>query len=279
MVKKGRHLIEFSHAKVIIQTDHLAILDILQQSSITSTSSIIRLNLRLIRASQFLQQFKFDVRHKPGKEHIIPDALSWLASSNIGTAEPFYLELDALCLYNTTLIEIHPTLVSRIIASYNVDAWWSWLPTQVQTNKDLGIDKASFFFMLGSTPPTNADPYHTPRPEGKAKILPAPKVSTSFKKTPQPDNTDGLPSPDKAKLLYHVSKMTGVYRLCIPPSVALNILAIAHGEGHPDFSRCYEIITQSWFIWGLTKLLRTFICHYPQCLALQTRRHALYGSL
>ena len=133
--------------------------------------------------------------------------------------------------------------------------------------------------MLGTTPPTNADPYLTPRSEGEAKVLPAPEVSGSFEEPPQPDNTDGLLLPDKKKLLYHVNLLTGVHRLCIPPSVAPDIFAIAHGEGHPGFSRCYEIITCSWFIWGLTKLLRTFIRHCPQCLPLQTRRHAPYGSL
>ena len=125
MVKKVRHLIESLRAKVIIQTDHSAILDILQHSSITSTSSTMRLNLRLVRASQFLQQFKLDVRNKLSKEYIILDILSRLASSNIGTIEPSYSELDALFLYNTTFIKIHLTLVSRIIAGYNIDAWWS----------------------------------------------------------------------------------------------------------------------------------------------------------
>ncbi len=54
VIKKVRHLVEYSRAHVIIQTDHSAILDILQQSSITLTTSTMRLNLRLVRASQFL---------------------------------------------------------------------------------------------------------------------------------------------------------------------------------------------------------------------------------
>ena len=61
--------------------------------------------------------------------------------------------------------------------------------------------------------------------------------------------------------------------------MAPDILAIAYRKGYPGFSRCYEIITRSWFIQGLTKPLRAFIRHCPQCLALQTRRHAPYGSL
>lgn len=39
------------------------------------------------------------------------------------------------------------------------------------------------------------------------------------------------------------------------------------------------IIMRSWFIFGLTKLFFTFICHCPLYLALQTRRYAPYRSL
>lgn len=83
---------------------------------------MMKLNLRLVKASQFLQQFNLDVRHKLDKEHIIPDILSRLASSNISTADPSYSELHALFLYNITFVGIHSTLVSRIIAGYNTDA-------------------------------------------------------------------------------------------------------------------------------------------------------------
>ncbi len=127
VVKKVRHIIESSKSSVIIQTDHSAIIDILQQSSITSTSSTMRLNLRLVRASQFLQQFKLDIRHKPGKEHIIPDALSHLASTNTCHPDPQYSELDALFTYNATLVVIHLVLVSRILAGYGADPWWARL--------------------------------------------------------------------------------------------------------------------------------------------------------
>lgn len=108
----------------MIQIDHLAITDILQQSSITSTTSIMRVNLRLVWASQFLQQFKLDIRYKSGKEHIISDALSRLVSINIWHSDPKHSKLDALFTYNTTLVKMHPTLVSRILACYQTDPWW-----------------------------------------------------------------------------------------------------------------------------------------------------------
>ena len=166
VVKKVKHIIESSKAKVIIQTNHSAIIDILQQSSITSTISTIKLNLRLIRASQFLQQFKLDIRHTPGKEHIIPDALSHLASANSPPTDARHSELDVLFIYNITLIKIHPTLVSRILASYDTDPWWAQLRLQIQRNINLGTDAAALPFMLGSAPPTDVNLYMNPRPEG-----------------------------------------------------------------------------------------------------------------
>lgn len=69
---------------VVKKTDHSAIVDIVKQRSIVSTTSTMQMNLSLVRASQFLCQFNLDVRYKPGKENIAPDALSRLASTNTG---------------------------------------------------------------------------------------------------------------------------------------------------------------------------------------------------
>lgn len=122
--------------------------------------------------------------------------------------------------------------------------------------------------MLGSRPPTDADPYLSPRPKGEAKVLPVPKFPRSIEDPSKSDSADSLPSLDKTKPWYHLNKLTGVHRLCIPLLVAPDILDMTYGEEHLSFSRCYEIITRFWFIGGLTKLLRTFICHCHQCLAL-----------
>ena len=267
VIKKVRHLIESSQACVIIQTDHSAILDILQQSSITSTTSTMRMNLRLIRASQFLQQFKLDVRNKSGKEQIIPDALSRLASMNVGCSDPSHSELDALFTYNATFIEIHPNLISRILAGYEDDEYWARLRHWVQANEDLGDDKTVLPFITGGSYRSDSDPYMVPRPKSSTNAAfeatshaPAESDTTVVVEDPT------LPPPDKTKLLYQVNRTIGNLRLCIPPTVALDILQIAYGEGQPGFSRCYEIVMQSWYIRGLTKLLKEFIRHCPQCL-------------
>lgn len=85
--------------------------------------------------------------------------------------------------------------------------------------------------------------------------------------------------PDKSKHLYHVKKLTSVYHFFIPPFVSLDIFAITRGEGHQGISCCYKIITYSWFIYSLTKLLCSFIYNCPQYLALETRQYPPYRSL
>ena len=117
--------------------------------------------------------------------------------------------------------------------------------------------------MLGLTPPSNADSNLTPRPESETKILPMPKVFESLEKPPKADNTNDLLLSDKAKLLYYVNKVIGIYCLCMPPSMASYIFILAYGKGYLAFSRCYKNISYFWFIYELTNLLWVFICYYP----------------
>ncbi len=262
VIKKLRHLVESSRASVIIQTDYAAILDIMQQSSIASTSSTMRMKVRLVRASQFLRQFHLIVRHKPGKEHIIPDALSRLASANNSGHDPEYSELDVLFVYHTTLVQINPDLVKCILNGYTSDEWWFKIRKQVLDNKKLGVDKALLPFILADAQPPDSDPYFQPRPE------PPENTVLEFDSISPLETESIVLGPDTSRWIFHLDRLTGVRRLCIPLSVVPELLAIAHGEGHPGFLRCHEIISRSWFIRGLTKVLRSFIHHCPQCLAL-----------
>lgn len=83
----------------------------------------MKMNAHLMRASQFLQQFCLVVCHKPGKEHIIPNALSRLASANCAGYNNLYSELDALFTYYTTLVEISLDLATRILDGYLSNNW------------------------------------------------------------------------------------------------------------------------------------------------------------
>lgn len=125
VVKKVRYIIESSKLDIIIQTDYLVILNILQHLSITSTILTTRLNLKFVQVSEFLYQFKLNIYHKSGKDQIISDALSYFANAKILYADLYLFEFDALFAFNNILVNIHLTLVSRILANYKAKAWWT----------------------------------------------------------------------------------------------------------------------------------------------------------
>lgn len=126
ILKKVQHVVESSQSKVIVQTDHSTILDMTQQSFITSTSSTMRMNVRLVKAFQFLRHFfKLEIRYKPDKEHIVSDALSRLTSANTNLLFLYleYSEPDALFMNTTTLVNIHPDWIKKMIDGYKADKW------------------------------------------------------------------------------------------------------------------------------------------------------------
>ena len=106
VIKKICHLVKLSKYKVVIQTDHLAIVDIVKQCSIVLTTLTMRMNLKLVRASQFLCQFNLDIYHKPEKENIVPDALFWLVSANTGKMPKNYNELNVLATVDVQFMAV-----------------------------------------------------------------------------------------------------------------------------------------------------------------------------
>ena len=229
-----------------VLTDHSATVDIATQKTL-NTSAAWKMNLRLVRASEFFQRFDLDVKHKPGKENIVPDALSCLVSSNKSNYASSRSELDALhCTscdtvpvyqYAATLVEMSEDFKKKILEGYDKDSGWQRIKEQICTNEELGENSAKLRFE-------------------KEKAT----MSSGF-------------------LIYHVNRATGHQHLCIPPSVVPDVLEIGHGDGHPGFARCYEHVSSSWYIRGLSKLLREYLQHCPQCQVFQTRRHLPYGSM
>jgi len=81
VLKKTHHLIEVAEQSMIVYTDHTAAVGIGRQFSL-NTTAVKKLNLRLVRASEYLQRFQLKIQYKLRKTNIIPDALFRLPSSN-----------------------------------------------------------------------------------------------------------------------------------------------------------------------------------------------------
>ena len=145
VVKKIRHLIEASANSTIIYTDHSAAVGLVRQTSL-NTTSVEKLNLRLVRASEYLQRFRIEIRHKPGKANIVPDALSRLASRDYGT-NPNESELDALCAFSISLIQVSDDFKDRVKQGYQDPRWQRIIATVVR-NIELGENAAKLPYEL-----------------------------------------------------------------------------------------------------------------------------------
>lgn len=75
-------MIELSKFFIVVYIDHNIIFDIAKQISLTITF-IDKLNLRLVRAFDYLQRFNFDFYYKLNKQHIVLNVLFKLTSTNI----------------------------------------------------------------------------------------------------------------------------------------------------------------------------------------------------
>ena len=118
MLRKIRHLIELSIKRfIIVYTDHDAVLNIFKQISMTTTS-IDKLNLRLVRAFNYIQRFDLKLRHKLNKAYIISDALFKFLSINTDTTH----EKDKLnALFITAVVDLNKVFRKKIINKYNID--------------------------------------------------------------------------------------------------------------------------------------------------------------
>jgi hypothetical protein len=147
-LRKVRHLVESSHTPTRIFTDHGAITGIVKQKSM-ETESMERSNLLLVRASNYLQSFNLEITHKPGVEHVVPDALSRLqAAKSQKPAVTAELDFDHISAYNftTSLCDVSPEFRKKLEAGYESDPMWSKVRVQLEENNTLGADKATLKF-------------------------------------------------------------------------------------------------------------------------------------
>ena len=191
-IKKIKHFIQSSHHRVIIQTDHQTIVDICEQILITSINLTLRMNIRLIKASQFLNQFNLNIRYKSRKNHIVSNALSRLASANIELLSKEHFELNVLYTYNTTLIEMFEKFRKKIIENYNKNSIWKRILATVLSNEALKENAADLFFETITTVSTKTDVYMKSRIEDS--------------------NVDMTAIFESFDLLYHIDRLTELRR-------------------------------------------------------------------
>ena len=128
-IRKIRHMVESTDHPTIVYTDHAATLGIVKQTNL-NTVSVEKLNLRLVRASEYLQRFRLDVRYKPRRSHFMPDALSRLASREIkrqpdidqdGVLDTLHVDAIETWALAASIMELSNGFKKRLIDGYDTD--------------------------------------------------------------------------------------------------------------------------------------------------------------
>lgn len=136
LIKRIRHLIEISKHVIIIYTNHVVNSSIARQTKLTS-NSVDKLNMKLMRVSAYLSQFRLNVRYKSDKSHIISNVLSRLSINNcllndkhdVLNIENFHTDMqnfenDYVYVYNCELIEMSTVFKKKLQVDYKVDKAW-----------------------------------------------------------------------------------------------------------------------------------------------------------
>ena len=128
--KKTRHIVEIFNYFIIVYIDYNSALNIIKQTTLT-TFFTNKLNFRLVRASNYIQQFNLKIRHKLKKQHIIFDVFFRLISDNINSFNYNEKKFDVLfitnnneklnALFTILLVEIKDNFCKKILNNYKLN--------------------------------------------------------------------------------------------------------------------------------------------------------------
>ena len=263
IVRKVRHLIESCRSPpVLIFTDHAATAGIVSQTSLTTTNTD-KLNLRLVRASQFLSALPIKIKVKPGKLHIIPDALSRLESSAPSEETSILEDLDDMNL---------DAMIAMSIAKRNTPQW-DVKSHHIHETLDAHLGEGITLIEMDEEFSTALEEAYDSDDQWR-------KIRAKLRaRTDRLDTSDGIEFVLEGSQIYYAPGGT-TPRLCIPWRLEKRIYALAHDSNHHcGFHRAYARIAGSLYIRHLAKRLRRYIKYCKKCMEGQTMRHAPYGEL
>jgi hypothetical protein len=219
-------------ATVVVDTDHNSTLGIAKQTNFKNSTPHMQ-SLRLVRASLYLSQFDLVIKHVPGKQNVIPDALSRLLAHETDEdkkrrdEEPDIYEdlfhMEPL----TSVIHISDDLLDRLQKAYIEDPYirpkFSELRHRFALAKSLPVEYIINFRLVNAN--ANAAP--------GAAFTAAETLETMF-------------------LLYLVEGDNT--RLVIPKDLHQAFLVLAHDKNnHAGIDRTYQCLRQHYFIKSMSR--------------------------
>ncbi len=229
VVRQVRHMIEFmKRPSITVYTDHSATISIARQISLFFFNTD-KLNLRLVRVSQYLFTFELNIRYKSGNKNLISDALSRLlrersfenASSIeieeiLETLHTAVKDLDCTYVFAVFLIEMSANFRQRLLETMNTDKRWKNIILNIKADSMKALSREVYFDI-------------------------------------------------KDDLLYHIDQNMKS-RLMISKALEREIFELTHQSHHVDFHRTYQHVTEFLYVRKLSIRLRRFIKHCSDCL-------------
>ena len=302
VVRKIRHMIEsIEISSTIIYTNHFAVVFISRQIILTISSND-KLNLRLMRTSQYLSDFNLYVRHKVDKANVMSDVLFKLQVDvfiidKIDVLESLYehalkftqanlILKTSLYFHHVILVEMSNDFKIRLKQAYQNDEHWSKILVIVR-------------FVVVITSATSATSAHEAIATNEATStnvvvlfvvdVASSTVSifqrnsnakTSHEKTYELFDSRDVRFRYKNDLLYYTSDLADSERLCIFAAMKTEVFRQAHDlTHHDDFMRTYDRLRNSIYVHSMIKHLKTYIAHCSNCQINQTKRHSAYDEL
>lgn len=217
---------------------------------------------------EFLSQFDLKVLHKPGKEHVVPDALSRLPSKNNITNPTSPGGLEELS---------HDRPEHWALTAYTGPPLPRILPLPENTSDGdqlgLGTDNSSGTTVLNI------------HPDFVCKLQQGYLQDPGWKRVmdvlrdnlkPHKDNQAVLPFELHKGLLWKVDGQ--IPRLCLPQSCLRDVLEAIHNGNHRGYDGMRARLV-NFCIKNSTRVIRQYINSCPSCKANDHRRHKPYGSL
>jgi len=238
-VKKTRHLIEANDFPTIVHTDHVAVKHVAHATSLKTTSPE-RANMRLIRASQYLSQFRLDVRYKPGKENVAADALSRLkqfpSKVDIFTVHADIIPDQDRPEGTQSFIQMSPDFIEKWSTALREDRHYRSIFAELH-DKIAGAEEVeSYGWML--------------------KVI------------------GGHP------LLFVRKGDHGGLRACIPTTLAKDVLTAAHDlQAHPGVENTFSNVRDHFYMPRMSAQVRSYVLACPECARKRTSHHKPYGLL
>ena len=305
IIRKINHMIKsIEISSTIIYTNHFVVVSISRQI-IFITFSSDKLNLRLVRASQYLFNFNLSVRHKIDKINVMSNVLFKLQVDviiidKIDVFESLYKHIlkltqanlilkTSLYFYHVTLVEMSDDFKIRFKQAYQNDEHWFKILVIVRFNVVITSitstnEVVSTHDTVSAHEATSAHEITSAHEtistiEITFAFVVASVVAITSLKTYEFSDSREVRFRYKNDLLYYIFDFDSK-RLCIFAIMKIEVFQQVHDfTHHDDFMRTYDKLRNFVYVHSMIKHLKTYLIYCSKCQINQIKRHFAYDEL